>query len=105
VPLKVRCRHECLFAGFDCRQAHQNEVTAVVFSVDGAWLYSTSKDKSIIVWDAKRMWAVRHTYRDAHDDWINTIAISPNGRYVVTGLSTLVCGVVSSVARFKRLQG
>ena len=70
---------------FDHWQAHQNEVTSVVFSTDGAVLYSVSKDKSIIVWDAKRTWAVRHVYREAHDDWINSIAVSPNGRYAVTG--------------------
>ena len=64
---------------------------AVAFSADGAVLYSTGKDRAILVWDAKRGWNLRHTYSEAHADWITCLAVSPGLRCQMTCQHISLC--------------
>ena len=60
---------------------HYDNVTAMDLSKDGRWLVTTSRDRSIRVWDypQKKLYGVLHgfTYRK-----INALKISPDGTYI-----------------------
>jgi WD40 repeat protein len=62
---------------------HRGGTTAVVFSPDGKWLASTSKDAAVKIWDAASG-ALRHVCR-GHDRDVQTLAFLPGGRLLASG--------------------
>ncbi|OJJ15554.1 hypothetical protein BKI52_37350 [marine bacterium AO1-C] len=63
---------------------HHDNVTAIDISQDGRWLVTTSRDRSIRIWDypQKKLYKVLHgfTYRK-----INALKISHDGAYIAAG--------------------
>ena len=59
-------------------------MTALCFMPDSAVLLSVGKDRCLSLWENKRVWGLRRTHAFIHEDWINSVAVSPNGRYAVT---------------------
>jgi WD40 repeat protein len=57
----------------------------VVFSPDGTRILTGSDDSTAKLWDAETGQEIR-TFR-VHNDWVNSVAFSPDGRLVLTGMS------------------
>jgi WD40 repeat protein len=57
---------------------HKDAVNAVVFSPDGTLLATTSKDKTVRLWDV----ATRKELASlgGHDQWVWAVAFSPDGK-------------------------
>ena len=53
-------------------------------SNDGKFLISCSWDRSIKIFDIDNKNEIHH-FRDAHEDRIYSVAISPDSRWIVTG--------------------
>jgi len=64
-------------------RGHEGPVLAVVYSADGSRLYSAGKEGIVRVIDADSD-QILHSWA-AHDDWIYSLAMSPNGRLLATG--------------------
>lgn len=63
--------------------AHANTVTKLVFTPDGNTLISASRDRTIKLWNASSGELVRTL--TGHNNWVNTIAINPNGQTLASG--------------------
>ena len=63
---------------------HEKGNISVVFSPDGTRLYSAAADGIAIQWDVTNSGKLLQEYT-AHTDSIESIAISPNGQYLLTG--------------------
>ncbi len=82
------------------KNAHENWILSVVVSPDGRYILSGSRDASIKVYDLESHKPIDH-FKDIHDgkkekyiflkliilDWINSIAVTPDSQYVVSGSS------------------
>jgi WD40 repeat protein len=64
-------------------ESHDWVVSDVAWSADGSKLYSTSGDCTIRVWDAES--GSELTRIDSYGLWNSCLAVSPDGRRVVTG--------------------
>jgi WD40 repeat protein len=64
-------------------EGHQGGVTGVAFSPDGTKLASSSKDKTVKVWDA-RSGKLLNTLRP-NEDSVQTVAFSPDGKLLASG--------------------
>jgi len=62
---------------------HQGPIFALVYSRDGAQLFSAGKEGIVRVIDSESDAILRQW--QAHDDWIYALAISPDGRTLATG--------------------
>lgn len=62
---------------------HTDEAWFADFSPDGTMLASSSKDQSVIIWDATREFAVKHVLR-GHSLGIPSLCWSSDSRYVVS---------------------
>ena len=58
-----------------------NAITSISVSSDGT-LVATGSYKDATIWDVKTQEAILSL---EHPDWVNGVAISPNGKYLVTG--------------------
>ena len=96
------------------QKAHGRSVTSVVFSPDGKTIVSGSSDKAIKVWDAGAS-ALAHPpprnpnltapvlaaaslelkaeQQDAHSNFVNSVAFSPDGKTIVSGSEDLTIKV------------
>ncbi|MEU9117089.1 helix-turn-helix domain-containing protein [Streptomyces sp. NPDC048483] len=57
---------------------HTDAVSEVAFAPDGRTLVSVSRDRRILLWDARRQ--VRRATLDGHRTWLRAVAFSPDGR-------------------------
>ena len=62
---------------------HTNDVKAVAFSLDGAWIVTGSVDGSLKLWDTATG-SERHTMR-GHNGTVTCVAFSPDGQRIVSG--------------------
>lgn len=70
---------------------HAGEVTAAVFSPDGAWIATSSLDSTVKIWDARTLKAVAPPIR--HPSPVLAVAFSPDSRQLVTSGADGVVGV------------
>jgi WD40 repeat protein len=63
---------------------HNGNLTGLVFSADGRWLVSTGTDRTAVVWDVGQP-ARSPVVLRRHTGWVHCAAVSPDGRWVVTG--------------------
>ena len=80
-------------------------VKSVVFSPDGTKVVSCSSDLTVCEWDVKSGSLIKKTLKSAHTKQINSVAFSPNRKYVVSDAidddNTFVCiTVVDSRAAY-----
>ncbi len=66
-----------------CGSGQSPEITAVAFGPEGAFVYAADKGGAVIGWQYQG--ADRHVALPGHDRRINALALSPDGRYLVTG--------------------
>ncbi len=62
---------------------HESEVNSVAFSLDGQYIVSGSRDKTVKLWDLKER-VLLHTF-NGHESEVNSVAFSPDGKYLVSG--------------------
>ncbi|KAJ3771721.1 WD40-repeat-containing domain protein [Lentinula raphanica] len=104
-------------------QGHEDWIQSVVFSPDGTKILSGSKDQTIIIWDSItdktiKVWDANTkkqlgTTLQGHDDWVSSVAFSPDGTRIVSASfdktirSNLSCSTspVSPVSRSRTLRG
>ncbi len=56
--------------------AHEDSVLSVVVTRDNKYVISGSADKTIKVWDiTEKIKEIKH-FKDAHDGWVNSVAIT-----------------------------
>ncbi|KAH7917141.1 WD40 repeat-like protein [Leucogyrophana mollusca] len=65
-------------------KGHTGRVCCVAYFPDGQHIASTSSDKTVIIWDVERGGQDGHPLQ--HDCSLEWIAISPDGRRIVSGL-------------------
>jgi WD40 repeat protein len=63
---------------------HTDLVTRIVFSPDGQTLASSSRDKTIILWDLRSGQPIGSPLT-GHTDWIYSLAFSPDGQTLASG--------------------
>jgi WD40 repeat protein len=61
---------------------HKKEITSLIFKKDANYLFSSSADKSIIIWDFKNDKMINQLL--LHNDWVRDIAISPDETKIIT---------------------
>jgi len=61
---------------------HADSITSAVFSTDGAYLISSSKDRTVKIWEGPTGREVRTL---SHDAEVNAIHISPDGKTIISG--------------------
>lgn len=66
--------------------AHNNAITAVDFSPDGATVLTASADTRLILWDVRDLTETRRL--SGHTDRINSVAFSPDGSMAVSAASS-----------------
>ncbi|NPA51838.1 MAG: SH3 domain-containing protein [Aquificae bacterium] len=64
-------------------KGHTDAVNDLVFSKTGKYLISTSADKTVKIWDLKRMKLVKTL--EGHADTVTSVDISKDGKYIATG--------------------
>ncbi len=58
-------------------------INHIVFSPDGKLIITGHNDGSMVIWSVETGKVLKHF--NAHDGWVETIAVSPNGRSLVSG--------------------
>ncbi len=64
-------------------QGHSSGITSVVFSPDGKYLASSSKDNAIKLWSIELQKEV--TTLQGHSKSVYSVAFSPDGKYLASG--------------------
>ncbi|MBO5963509.1 MAG: PD40 domain-containing protein, partial [Bacteroidales bacterium] len=64
-------------------KGHYKKVYSVNWSPDGRYLASGSKDKNVIIWDAKSGEELQTL--KGHYKRVNSVRWSPDGRYLASG--------------------
>ena len=64
---------------------HSDYVISVAFSVDGKWMASGSRDKTIKLYDMTDNNGTFVKSFDDHSDWVNSVAFSPDGKWMASG--------------------
>ena len=64
-------------------QGHTNQLWAVAFSPDGAWLASAGQDQVIWIWEVASQTCSAQL--SGHQGLITTLAWSPDGNYLISG--------------------
>ncbi|KAG9076015.1 POC1 centriolar protein A, partial [Ceratobasidium sp. 370] len=59
-------------------------IASLAYSPDGAYIASSSRDKTIRIWDARTGQSVGQPLQ-GHTSWVNSVAYSPDGAYIVSG--------------------
>lgn len=67
---------------FTLLRGHADEIRTLVFSPDGRWLASASRDKTARIWEVSTRKGQRVL---EHPEPLNAVAFSPDGRVVATG--------------------
>ena len=62
--------------------SHNSVVEAVVFSPDGRWVATASRDKTARIWDVTGDQPLQAL---SHNNGVEAVAFSPDGRWVATG--------------------
>jgi len=80
-------------------------VFAVAFSPDGRTVISTSREKTLNLWDVATGRALRTL--SGHSEFINTVAFAPDGKSVVSGSkdNTLKLWEVATGREIRTLSG
>lgn len=71
--------------------SHSQPIIAVTFSKDGRYLATSSRDNSVIVWDAMHKEGLKRTLE--HDSLPICCAFSSDSKYIVTGCQDRHCHV------------
>ncbi len=65
------------------QQAHQDPITNLTYSPDGATVATGSQDGTVALWDARDGSLIRTLI--GHSDGVNSIAFSPDGQRLISG--------------------
>lgn len=68
-------------------EEHSSDVSDICFWPGSRTrLVSASHDKTLKIWEkaGNGSWEARHTLH-THDDWVKTVAVSPDGKYIASG--------------------
>lgn len=76
--------------------AHDAGVLRLLFSPDGARIFTTSEDRTIKVWDAATLLEDHH--HEAQPDWVMSLALSPDGRLLAAGRFDATGAIYDAVA-------
>ncbi|MTI22594.1 WD40 repeat domain-containing protein, partial [Fulvivirga sp. RKSG066] len=68
---------------------HSSPIEAIEFSRDGRFIATASRDKTVRLWNRKRLNAQPITLKD-HPDWVFSIAFTPNGQQILAGTKETV---------------
>jgi WD40 repeat protein len=60
-------------------------VLSVVVTRDNKHIISGSADKTIKVWDIIEKIKEIKCFKDAHDGWVNSVAITSDNNFIVSG--------------------
>ena len=72
--------------GEESQVGHEAEVTSLVFSADGRWLVSGSRDMTAILWDLEAPDPAASGLKlQGHQNFVDAVAVSPDGRWLATG--------------------
>lgn len=63
-------------------EGHEHSVTSAVFSRDGKRIFTGSGDHTLRVWDVTD--GVPIALMQGHTDWVNCVAVSPDGRLIAS---------------------
>lgn len=63
---------------------HSSPIEDIVFSTDGRFIATASRDKTVRLWNRKNLTAQPITLDD-HPDWVFTVAFSPDNSQVLAG--------------------
>ncbi len=71
---------------------HEHFVTSIAFSPDGRFALSGSMDNTLRLWDVSTgeqkkifKWTFKRYFRPSFNDYINSVAFSPNGKFAISG--------------------
>src|SRR5258708_2869711 len=68
-----------------CKYRGHNSVNALLWSLDGKYLFSAGAESTIQKWDVQTCKKIL-TYKN-HTDSVNTLALAPSGKYMASGSS------------------
>lgn len=66
---------------------HIQPVVCCAFSSDGQILVTGAGDKTYAMWEVRETQALPFYHSKAHDSWVQSVAFSPNMKYLATGSS------------------
>ncbi|KAG8795687.1 hypothetical protein FRC12_011296 [Ceratobasidium sp. 428] len=66
-------------------EGHHDEITALAYSPDGAYLVSGSEDCTLRIWDVRTGRMVGQPFDSSHTGGIQSVSFSPDGTRVVSG--------------------
>ncbi len=79
-PPEVRAQYVLPTTQLHTLEGHTNNVLPVTFSLNGKWIASGSKDKSVLLWDAQR--GERLNTLTGHTDKVQSLAFHPQGTWL-----------------------
>jgi len=70
--------------GFTRLVGHRSPIEGVEFSSDGRFIATASRDKTVRLWNRNNL-AAQPIKLDDHEDWVFSIAFSPNNNQILAG--------------------